>query len=72
MPAHQVRVRLARRLDSGVDQRPGDLALEAEQAGVAHRPANLATEHVAPALVGGQDSVGEQERHRPAVVGQDP
>ena len=70
--AHEIGVRAAHRLYGGVDQGPGDLALEAEQAGVADGPADHPAQHVAPALVGGQDPVAEQERHRPAVVGQDP
>jgi hypothetical protein len=39
---------------------------------VADSPADLAAQHVAPALVGGQHPVSQQERHGPAVVGQDP
>ena len=53
VPAHQVGIGLAHRLHGGVDQRPGDLPLEAEEAGVAHGPADLAAQHVTPALVGG-------------------
>jgi hypothetical protein len=46
-------------LDRRVDQRPGDLTLEAQQAGVAHRPADLAAQHVAAPLVGGHHAVGQ-------------
>jgi hypothetical protein len=49
----EVGVRVTHGLDRGVDEWPGDLALEAEQAGVADGPADLAPQHVAPALVGG-------------------
>ena len=46
-------------------------ALDAEQAAVVDRAAQQAAQHVAAALVGGQDAVADHERDGAAVVGHD-
>ena len=50
------------------EQRPVD----AEQPRPADRPADEPAQHVAPTLVGGKDAVGDEQSHRPGVVGQHP
>ncbi len=46
--------------------------LGAEQVGVAHRPADDATQHVAAVLVRGEHAVVDEHGRRPGVLGQDP
>jgi hypothetical protein len=46
--------------------------LHAEQLGVADRAAHQAAQHVAAALLGGQDAVADQERGGAGVLGDDP
>ena len=43
----------------------------AEQGRVAHGAAHDAAQHIAAALVGRQDAVGDEEAHRAQVVGDD-
>ena len=44
----------------------------AEQMGVAHRPAHDPAQHIAPALVGRQHAVGDQEARGAQMVGDHP
>ena len=67
----QGRVRGAQDADGGVHQALGARLVHAELAGPAHGAADDPAQHVAPALVGGQDPVRHQHRHGPAVVGHD-
>jgi hypothetical protein len=59
---------LDRALDHGRQHRP----LDAQQVGEADGAADDAPQHVAAVLVGGDDPVGHEERHRAGVVGDEP
>ena len=69
LPGDEVRIRLAHDLDD----RRGEVAQErlapAEQPAVADGPAEDPAQHVAAALVGRQDVVGDEERDGARVVG---
>ncbi len=63
------------RIAHGIDDHRRGLDQErlppAEQSAVTHRTAHDAPEHVAPPLVRRQHAIGDQERDRPRVVGDD-
>ena len=70
-PLDEVRVRLAHDVD---DDRRGlgqERLAPPEQPAVPDRAAEDLAQDVAAALVRGQDAVGDEERHRPRVVGDD-
>ena len=58
--------------DERRDETPHHRVLRPEQVGVAHGAAHDPAQHVAAALVRGQDAVGDQERGRAQVVGDHP
>ena len=66
------RVGLAHDLDRALDHRRQDRPLDAEQVGEADGPPDDPAQDVAPVLVGGDDPVGDEEGHRPGVVGHQP
>ena len=68
---HDLGVRTAHHLDGGLDQRRRDELLGAEQERVAHRAPDDAPQHVAALLVRRHHAVGDEERHRAAVLGED-
>ena len=68
----QFRVRLAHHFDRRTDQLRNDEILEPKQERVPHRTTDQPPEHVAAALIRRHHSVGDEERHRPSVIGDDP
>ena len=64
-------VGVAHELVDLIDELAEERALDAEQAAVEHRAAKQAAQHVAAALVAGQDAVGDEEVHRTGGVGDD-
>ena len=68
---HDLRVRAAHHRDRRVDERGRDQLLGAEQERVTHRAPDDAPQHVAALLVRRHDAVGDEERHRAAVLGED-
>ena len=68
---HDLGVRPAHDVDGRVDQRGRDELLGAEQERVTHRAPDDAAQHVAALLVRRHDAVGDEERHRATVLGED-
>ena len=68
----QLRVDVAEQLDNARVQPRQKLALDADPAGLQHRPADDASKHVPAPFVARLDAVGGKEAHRPAVVGEHP
>ncbi len=69
--AMQFRIGLAHLAHQHRNEPPHQRLLGAEQFGVAHGAAHDAAKHVAAALVRRQHAVGDQERTRPQMVGDD-
>ena len=61
----------AHRLDHLLDEARQEAALDADPVALLDRAAHDAAQDVAAVLVGGHDAVGDQERHRARVVGED-
>ena len=59
-------------LDDDVDHLSEERFGSAQEPAVAHGPAQDSAKYVAPALVRGQDAVGDHERHRARMIGEDP
>src|SRR5450759_670187 len=72
MLGDEVGVRVAHGGDGGVDEGWGDDVGSTEEERVAHGAADDASQDVAALLVGGDDAVGDEERHGPGVLGEDP
>ena len=68
----QLRIGGAHLGDQHVDQPVEERLLEAEPAAVAHRPAHDLAQHVAAPFVRRRHAVGDEEGHRPHVVGDHP
>ena len=66
-----LRVRVAHHVDGRVDQRGRDEVARAEQVRVTHRAPDDAAQHVAALLVRRPHAVGDDERHRARVLGED-
>ena len=70
-PGDELGVAAAHRVEHDVDVLRQEPLLDARALPLLDRAAHQAAQHVAAVLVGGHDAVGDQERHRPGVVGQD-
>ena len=71
-PLHQFRVGPPHEVDGPLGEALQERRLHAGRAAEAGGAADDAAQHVAPALVAGQDAVGDEERHGPGMVGQHP
>ena len=67
----QLRIRVAHLARRDVDQRVEERLGEAELLAVPHRAPHDLAQHVAAPFVRRHDAVGDQERHRAQVVGDD-
>ena len=70
--AHQLGIGRAHFVDQGRGQAVHQRISGAEDVGVAHGPAHDPAQNIAAALVRGRDAVGDQERRRAQMVGDDP
>ncbi len=68
---HELGVHIAHELDDLVDVVLQERALDAKGMPLHNRTAKQAAQDVAAAFVGGQDAVGDHERHRTAMIGHD-
>ena len=68
---HELGIGIPEQLHGPIGQVLNDRTLDGEPPGVADHPAEHPAEHVAPALVRGKDTVGDQERCGPAVLRDD-
>ena len=77
-PLHKIAAgtKLRESLAHDIDHHAGSLIEErvgqAEQLPEPQGPANQPTQHIAPALVGGHDAIGQEKSHGPAVIADDP
>ena len=67
----QQRVRVAHEVDDDAARLAQERATDAQQAPVTHRAAHDPAQDVARALVRRRHALGQQERHRPRVIGDD-
>ncbi len=70
--APELRIGLAHDRRDALAERHQERPVDSEHAALADRPAHDAPEYVAAVLVRRDDAVRHQERHRAAVVGEDP
>ncbi len=70
--AVQLRICRAHDLDDLLDEPRQEARGDADPPALLDRPAHDAAQDVAAILVGGHDAVGDEERHRARVVGEDP
>ena len=68
----ELRVHRTRALDHEVGEAAEERRLETDRAALLDGAAHDPPEYVAAVLVGGHDTVGDQERHRAAVIGEHP